>query len=474
MLRLTKKNKKTKTNKIMKTVKQTMLVVLGLLFFALQGCSHDDYIPVPGPAGVDGTNGVAGTASCESCHSVEHKQPIVDAYNLSTHNLGVKNSNGTFSKHIYGTNTTIYADGGADGSLNSNRAFCGQCHSQEGYIDVKKYGTYNVKGYDNYKSISCEGCHGVTHRSLNFTKDGNDFGLRNIAAVPQKINPAFTLNASPTDGVSSANTCIGCHQARPDSNGYYKRPVLESGEKDASKNLVITNDPVKGPLYRFWSQRKLADAIFYPGTTTVAYPAGTLYYKIYSNTGTGVHASEQGDLWMGINGIDIEGTTTRLPAAKTAKHYISSSCVQCHMDKPKPGTVDTGSHTMKLSFQTCASCHDSAEKAEVLLTTFHTKFEAELAKLVAAFAAKPTYFTVSGTSVSIKGVDTATNTTFPSTSVNSGTKDPTLWYYNRTDFPLKYAQAYWNYKLVSGDEGKGVHNPLYSMALIQNSIEALK
>ena len=46
----------------MKTVKQTMLVVLGLLFFALQGCSHDDYIPVPGPAGVDGTNGVAGTA----------------------------------------------------------------------------------------------------------------------------------------------------------------------------------------------------------------------------------------------------------------------------------------------------------------------------------------------------------------------------------------------------------------------------
>jgi hypothetical protein len=443
----------------MKTVKQTMLVVLGLLFFALQGCSHDDYIPVPGPAGENGTDGVSGTASCESCHSAEHKQPIIDAYNKSVHNLGVLNTTtGNYSKHIYGTNTVF-----ADGSLNSNRAFCAECHSQEGYIDVKKYGKPNPKGYDNFKSINCEGCHGTTHRSLNFTKDGNDFGLRNIAAVIQKTNPAFTLNASPTGGVSSANTCIGCHQARPDSNGYYKRPVIEMGEKDASGNVVITNS-TSGPLYRFWSQRKLADAVG-------PYPAGTTYYKIYSNTGTSVHASEQGDLWMGINGIDIEGTTTHLPAAKTAKHYTDASCVKCHMDKPKTGTTDNGSHTMKLSYQSCVACHTSPE---TLLATFHTKFDAEVAKLVAAFAAKPTYFKVSGTSVSIIAYDSANaNTPFPTTPT-SGNTTPGTWYQSRTDFPLKYVQAYWNYKLVTGDEGKGVHNPLYTMALIQNSIEALK
>jgi hypothetical protein len=443
----------------MKTVKQTMLVVLGLLFFALQGCSHDDYIPVPGEPGADGTNGVSGTASCESCHSVEHKTPIINAYNLSTHNLGIKNADGSYSKHIYGTNTTY-----ADGSLNSNRAFCSECHSQEGYIDVKKYGKPNPRGYDNFKSINCEGCHGVTHRSLNFAKDGNDFGLRNIAAVPQKINPAFTLNASPTTGgVSSANTCIGCHQARPDSNGYYKRPVFEMNEKDASGNVVITGSG-STQFYRFWSERKLANAVG-------PYPAGTTIYKNYSNTGTGVHASEQGDLWMGINGIDIEGTTTRLPASKTSKHFTSSSCVQCHMDKPKPGTVDTGSHTMKLSFQTCVTCHPAPE---ALLTTFHAKFDTEIAKLVAAFAAKPTYFKVSGTSVSIIAYDSANaNTPFPTTPA-SGTITPTVWYQSRTDFPLKYVQAYWNFKLVTGDEGKGVHNPPYTMALIQNSIEALK
>ena len=441
----------------MKTVKQTMLVVLGLLFFALQGCSHDDYIPVPGPAGADGTDGVSGTASCESCHSVEHQKPIIDAYGLSLHKLAPNLSRGGA--------TTFFGDG----SLNNNKAFCSECHTQEGYIDVKKYGKPNPAGYANYSTISCEGCHGVTHRSFNFTKDGNDYGLRNIAAVIQKTNPAFTLNASPTGGVSSANTCIGCHQARPDSNGYYKRPVIEMGEKDASGAVVITNDPAKGPLYRFWSQRKLADAVG-------PYPAGKTFYKIYSNTGTGVHASEQGDLWMGINGIDIEGTTTRLPASKTAKHYTSSSCVQCHMDKPKTGTVDNGSHTMKLSYQTCVTCHPAPE---TLLTSFHTKFDTEVGKLIAAFEAKPTYFTISVNSTSgvksvgIKAFDSTTGLPFPTTP-KSGTEDLGTWYQSRTDFPLKYVQAYWNYKLIVGDEGKGVHNPPYTMALIQNSIEALK
>ena len=441
----------------MKTVKQTMLVVLGLLFFSLQGCSHDDYIPVPGPAGENGTDGVSGTTSCETCHSVAHKQPIIDAYGLSVHAVGVKNADGTYSKHIYGTNTTF-----ADGSLNSNRAFCSQCHSQEGYIDTKQYGKPNPRGYDNYNSISCEGCHGTIHRSLNFAVDGNDFGLRNIAAVPQKINPAFTLNASPTGGVSSANTCIGCHQARPDSNGYYKRPVIEMGEKDPTGAVVITNS-ASGPLYRFWSQRKLADAI-------APYPAGTTYYKIYSNTGTSAHASEQGDLWMGINGIDIEGTTTHLPAAKTAKHYTSASCVKCHMDTPKTGTVNTGSHTMILAYNVCTSCNTNPE---TVLATFHAKYDAELEKLRLALSAKSAYFATSSSgAISVKGIDTATGLPFPTTP-GSGTTDPTLWYKNRTDFPLKYAQAYWNYNLVKGDEGKGVHNPLYVMALIQNSIEAL-
>ncbi|WP_281299215.1 hypothetical protein [Flavobacterium limnophilum] len=442
----------------MKTVKQIMLVVLGLLFFSLQGCSHDDYIPVPGPAGENGTDGVSGTASCESCHSVEHKQPIIDAYDLSKHKSG--------SSH--GTTVTLFDDG----SLNSNSGmFCTQCHTQEGYIDNLKYGKPNTGGYSLTKSISCEGCHGTTHRSLNFTKDGNDFGLRNIIAVVQKTNPAFTLNASPTGGKSSSNTCISCHQASSDRDGINKKPVIESAEMDLAGVAVISGGTVPG--YKIWSQRNLALAVS-------PYPKGTTNYKTYTNntigsTGRSLHGTTTADIWMGTTGIDIEGTTTHLPAAKTAKHYTSASCVQCHMDTPKTGTVNNGSHTMVNSFASCIKCHTDATS---LYAGLKTTYDTEFTKLVAAFGSggAAQYFTTSAT--------VNANTGFKTISINTGfiadpnkTSKDNIPYDQSKVVPLKYIQAFWNYKLLVRDNlrgSKGIHNPLYTKALIQNSIEALK
>jgi len=447
----------------MKTVKQTMLLILGLLFFSLQGCSHDDYIPVPGPTGADGTNGtngVNGTTSCETCHSVAHKQPIADAFKLSGHDAGIP-INGVLTKHVYGGyykgtnngNTTF-----SDGSLNSDRAFCSQCHSQEGYVDNAKYGKPNSTGYNNVTSISCEGCHGTTHRSFNFTTDGNDFGLKQITATTQKTFPQFTLNASPTGGKSTSNTCVTCHQIRPDANGYYKRPVIESAEVDGNGAVVI-NNTTGGLMYRFWSKRMLAKAM--PG-----YPAGTTNYKAYANTGIGAHESPNADIWMGITGVDIEGSTTHLPAAKSAAHYKSNSCVTCHQDTPKAGSVTTGSHTLAISYQSCATCHTSAANAETMVTTFHAEYDKSLNDLRLALSAKTAYFTTSSSgSIGIK---------FPTLPAVTGSTDPTVWFVTREDFPLKYAQAYWNFKMLNGDFSKGVHNPLYVRALFKNSIEALQ
>jgi hypothetical protein len=51
----------------------------------------------------------------------------------------------------------------------------------------------------------------------------------------------------------------------------------------------------------------------------------------------------------------------------------------------------------------------------------------------------------------------------------------TTWNVGKT-VPLKYAQAFWNYKFLVGRTGShnAVHNPSYFKALIQNSIDALK
>ena len=61
----------------MKTVKQTMLIILGLLFFSLQGCSHDDYIPVPGAPGTNGINGI-------EYSSISELYGYINAYKYNT------------------------------------------------------------------------------------------------------------------------------------------------------------------------------------------------------------------------------------------------------------------------------------------------------------------------------------------------------------------------------------------------------
>jgi hypothetical protein len=457
----------------MKTVKQTMLVVLGLLFFALQGCSHDDYIPVPGPAGTNGTDGISGTASCESCHSVEHKTPIIAAYSLSTHFLGTTVARGTGASTVF-----------ADGSLNAGSSqFCSQCHTSEGYSDKAKFGSANPSGYSLTTKISCEACHGTTHRSFNFTKDGNDFGLKRIFAVPY-MNGAVgaTLDASVSGKISTSNTCIACHQVRPSDgiSSFWKRPDIALAEKDFAGNPVINNTP-SGLTYKYWTARDLNKAVN-------GYPKSTVNYRTYNNSGPSAHDGPQADIWMGKSGIDIDGTTTHLPDSKsTDSHYSKGvTCVSCHMDTPKTdGTM--GSHSLEVSYVSCKNCHTAGD-AETKVEALNTLTEVELQKLVAAFGKYPTYFkvTVGATfdksSVALVLTTDDAGSPWPVALANGPLVDPlkptvtlTTWNTGKT-MPLKYAQAYWNLKLLTGRTGSNnsVHNPSYFKALIQNSIEALK
>jgi hypothetical protein len=449
----------------MKTVKQTILIILGLLFFSIQGCSHDDYIPVPGAPGADGTNGVAGTASCESCHSASHKTPINAAYSLSTHFTGTTVGRGT------GASTTF-----SDGSLNTGSTqFCSKCHTSEGYIDNAKFGKPNPAGYSLTTKISCEACHGNTHRSFNFTTDGNDFGLRNIFSVPY-MNGAVgaTLDASLVSGkMSTSNTCIACHQVRPSDgiSSFWKRPDNNLAEKDFTGNPVINNSP-SGLTYKYWTARALNKAVN-------GYPASLVNYRTYNNTSPSAHDGPQADIWFGKSGIDIDGTSTHLPDSKVVDTHYSKgvSCVTCHMDTPK-ADGSKGSHELETSFVSCKNCHTAGD-AEAKLTALNTITDAELIKLVTAFDKYPTYFKVTiGTTFATSSVSLVLTTDDSAspwpTAVTNGALT-TTWNTGKT-FPLKYAQAYWNLKLLTARTGShnAIHNPIYFKALIQNSIEALK
>jgi hypothetical protein len=285
----------------MKTVKQTMLVVLGLLFFALQGCSHDDYIPVPGPTGADGTNGtngINGTTTCESCHSNSYRDPIKASYALSVHAIETLHETTNASGGIINLKTSEY----------TNRTGCVQCHTSQGYIDklngdVLKTGTGTALGFPAYpmnkQAISCATCHN-NHSSFDFKNDGNDFALRQgFTPVALDVDPTYKMD------MGTSTTCVNCHQPR-------------------------------------------------------GLPPTTGDQKLSSRFGP--HHGPQSTLLEGIQGALIVGSTP-YPAPKSAAHRTGSSCVKCHMGKTTDGK--NGAHTWHPTPNACTTCHTGGAPASV-------------------------------------------------------------------------------------------------------------
>lgn len=285
----------------MKTVKQTMLVVLGLLFFALQGCSHDDYIPVPGPAGengINGTNGIDGTTECATCHSKAHTGPINASYALSVHAIETLHETTNASGATITLKTSEY----------TNRTGCVQCHTSQGYIDklngdVLKTGTGTALGFPAYpggkQAISCTTCHNK-HSSFDFKNDGNDFALRQ-GFTPVVLDQDKTYSVD----MGTSNTCVNCHQPR-------------------------------------------------------SLPPTTVDVKLSNRFGP--HYGPQSTLLEGIQGALIVGTTP-YPAPKSAKHRSGASCVTCHMGKTTDGK--NGAHTWSPTPNACITCHTGGAPTSV-------------------------------------------------------------------------------------------------------------
>jgi protein-arginine kinase activator protein McsA len=347
----------------MKAVKQIMLVVLGLFFFALQGCSHDDYIPVPGPAGADGTNGsngINGTTTCESCHSKSHTDPIKASYKLSVHGM-----------------ETLHLDSASGLTLTTseytNRTGCVQCHVGQGYID-KMNGTPLATGLglptnpaypvgaigassDHVTAINCATCH-EKHSSFNFVADGNDFALRQgFTPVVLDQDKSYSID------MGTSNTCVNCHQPR--------------GLPPTTGDVKLSN--------RF-----------------------------------GPHHGPQSTLLEGIQGALIVGSTA-YPAPKSAKHRSGASCVACHMGKGTDAT--NGAHTWKPTPNACTTCHTGGAPASV--TGFAADMATLQALLVAKGAYSTTTNAFTSNTVPIKVAQAAWNYSLLLEDRSNGVHNPT-------------------------------------------------
>jgi hypothetical protein len=286
----------------MKTIKLIMSILIGVLFMSLQACSHEDYVPVPGPAGENGTNGtdgIDGTTECATCHSNSHTDLAKTSYLLSVHAVQTMHATTNAAKtENFNLTTSDY----------TNRTGCVECHTSQGYIDKANgdvLGTgAGVAEHDpaypaGKQAISCTTCHNK-HSSFDFKNDGNDYALR------QGIKP-FTLDQDPSYSIDmgTSNTCVKCHQPRG-------LPPTAGDQKLSS---------------RF-----------------------------------GPHHGPQSTLLEGVQGALIVGSTP-YPAPKSATHRKSASCVTCHMGTTTDGS--NGAHTWKPTANACIKCHTSGAPTSV-------------------------------------------------------------------------------------------------------------
>jgi hypothetical protein len=147
-----------------------------------------------------------------------------------------------------------------------------------------------------------------------------------------------------------------------------------------------------------------------------------------TSTHWGPHHGPQSAMLLGIAGEGAEG--------KPSAHYsmVENTCVSCHMG-------EGANHTFEPDVAACQACHADAENFDI--NGVQTEVQAKLDELEEALIAKG-WLDEEG--------------------------HPAV-----TDVPEAEAAALWNWIYIAHeDKSLGVHNPTYTMDLLEAGLEALK
>jgi hypothetical protein len=152
-----------------------------------------------------------------------------------------------------------------------------------------------------------------------------------------------------------------------------------------------------------------------------------------TNSRYGTHYGVEAQMMLGVGGLGVTG--------EPGTHYemVENTCVACHMGEER-------NHTYVPAVARCQECHADAENFDV--NGVQTEIEAMLEELHTIFVEKGM-------------LDPETDLWIASTSAPA-------------TYPEAVANAMWNYKLVTYDGSRGVHNAEYAKALLEAALEAMK
>jgi hypothetical protein len=145
------------------------------------------------------------------------------------------------------------------------------------------------------------------------------------------------------------------------------------------------------------------------------------------STHWGPHHGPQSAMLLGVGGAgDVQGSPS-------VHSMIADTCVHCHLYNDN--------HSFEPNVAVCQECHSDAEN-----------------------------FDMKGTQTQVQGLITELGDALTAQGMLSEDDEPVVG-----EYPEAEAAALWNYIYIAHeDKSKGVHNPNYTIALLQASIDALK
>lgn len=174
-------------------------------------------------------------------------------------------------------------------------------------------------------------------------------------------------------------------------------------------------------------------------------PSGTDSISITSFR-YGPHYGAQASMLKGMGGYNGAGIADTIFGPHS---NANNTCINCHMATPVGATA--GGHQMGLEYEDhghaallttgCTECHDQSDFAgsnhNGLADTVAARMDSLKARLIAVGVMDSSGYAVPG------------------------------------KYPVGIAGAFFNYKVIDADNSKGVHNPDYTKALLEQSFSAL-
>jgi hypothetical protein len=411
--------------------------------------------------------------------------------------------------HGPNNDSTLHANGTVDAARVSISAdVCGACHGEPPRHG--RFQQWEESGHGNFElaidesgSSNCARC----HTAQGFLKWISQGDLTKAIQGKAGNATAAEMAAIVTRDTAQPQTCVVCHDPH--------NPGSTSGEPNTATVRIMGNTLLLPAGFKAEVVGKGAICITCHNTRNNVHNIDVAPVNFQAP-----HTAAQGDVLMGENAYFVP-TEARSPHA-----LIENTCVTCHLNEsPPPADYSNNlagtNHGFKASLNICSSCHSNAINAEGLQVNVENKMTdlaAAMSKYLlgkmpaSTFVKDYTVHTFNNVSYDVKSdaiaiakdniasmeptephgqqgfliklkspvtvsykpaTGTAHTMTLTTLEVQLGdvTTNGTVTVVTATDNLVK---AGWNYFLIHGDNSKGIHNPAFTIDIINASITALK